>query len=746
MHHITRRMGVWLSLIGIYTFALGHVAPDLAAEQLSQRTHSASFLKRLAGSPIAVRGSSARPAFSGTIQTTPSKRRLIPSRTQQTQPSKRASTQPPVAVRVLPASGNVTVLQTIPPKPRANPPPVLRQPAVSSPASTVSSGVRKSSKVRKSSQPNPATAEQWRTNREQREREMGLNLIELGKKALLAQEPYQAFLFFASAQRWLGPQHAEANFYTAITRLLSLPMQHHGLFSALGFRGPKQTPLRMEHVNPLRFTAVAPAQISLPSQIARGVDLQRFVATEIIPDVRQSLEELNAIPPGFVSTIPLSNPLTGASRVEVDDADVALSRAATHVALAALHLTQVYNVDVDLERARAELTKQGAQTIPVLLARHPAALRLQDARSSSEAKAELLRTIDDALTADRLIRAELDDQRDDLFSYSTRPQDIKKRQAFNQALADLRRSLEGLPESLWTLTVDQLFNLGALFDRPIDLRSLGTGRGIQAALLEHVLSQIQYALNNLRKAPASFSQTIDRQRDFGLRKGRVVEVDYGDVLALRSALESLQAGILVIASYNMDVNIEELAPLAIKNTLNVNLDILGRSPKFLRLQESSRITEATTVAEGAIQSAIEALAYLKKDDDTNQRDDLIPYQGWVRNHEPYWQESLRQLKTAPWVTIIPVHPGQPGSELPLNLRPLVQGQWEPRGLLPKFDGFIPVPGTLPDPTLSGVLPTMTQQRWAEDVWPEKIRKRLAPPPPQKKPIQPSPQQPPTKKP
>lgn len=565
---------------------------------------------------------------------------------------------------------------------------------------------------------------------QQRYQEMGLRLIQLGKDVLLKKDPYQAFLFFASAQRWLGPGHAEANFYTAVTRVLSLPMDEQPLFASLGFRGPHRRAFTRDHVNPLQWTARPPRGVIVPPALSTGGKIQDLIAKDAQPALLESLDELQRIPEGFVSLLKTSNPLSGVQRVEIDDADVALFRAAIHLALVEIHLAQVYNADVDLRQALDKVHEVGLrQRAADLLLRYPAALRVREVSQSVAAKQELLAAIADYLSADVLMRAERDDQQDDLFSYSSRLQDGKQSRAFLQALIDLRKSLQGLPDAVWTLTIDQALDLGHFFDHPIDLRSLGTGQGVQELLLTYLLHQTTYALTNLRKAPANSSWYIDPEnRGFG--SGPQTEVDAGDLLALQAALESLQAAVRVVASYNLGINLEELAPKIADRTVDVPKDILSRYPLLLRIQSPVRLGEAKVSTQRALDFLLSASDYLRKSEDAYQRDDLFPFQGdLARFEEPAWRAEALQLRSR-WAASIDSNPAkrQRDDDIFVDLNPVFDGRRDPRDLLPRFQGHLPVPGTLPDPTLDGIVPDMKKQQDWDRVWPEQLKARFKKPP------------------
>lgn len=535
-------------------------------------------------------------------------------------------------------------------------------------------------------------------------------LIEQGKKALVDRDPMAAFRAFRKAHL-LDSQNPEVHFYLAVSRLLSWPPRHRRLIRQLEITGPQGARLQETDLNPFRWTAVFPQALVPPSRFSTGAKVQEFLRRDWGRTLRRSLSNLARVPTGFQSTLPLLNPLTGAMTVEIDDADVALARAFLHLGLAELYQTQLYNVDVDL----ADLNRRRQQEGTIrwredLLFPYPNLGRIQDATQAQRAKGAILAAIDDYLAADTFLRNETDDQREDLILFSNRPQDQQKAAVFRRELANLKKSLTGLSDAGWTLTFDQLLHVGDFFDRPLDIRSLERGQGIQEAFVSYLHHQSQRAMENLRKAPFSFSEPIDADTLAVTSITRPLEVDYGDVLATQTLLESLNAVTSLLAGYDLDVATPEVAMQADAGTLDVQKDLLDPYPFLFKIRDLTRFPEAKLSSRQATQVALDASHYLRSREDADQKDDLSPFTEEWAPLEAHWRAQLERLERT-FSGTIDLDPSQTTKELRVNLNPLLDGQLQLRELLPKFEGISPIPGTLPDPTLGGTLPDFTQDDW-----------------------------------
>lgn len=527
-------------------------------------------------------------------------------------------------------------------------------------------------------------------------------------KATLLKDPSTAYRLFQTAYR-LAPTHPEANFYLAVSRLLSWSMRYAYELRSLGFQGPRRRALHAVYANPFRFMVTAPRSLRLPESLSNGAEIQQRLTQAVMAELQASLTELARVPDTFASSLPARNPLTGSPAIEVDGADVALLRAALHAALASCRLAQLYDVEAEILPLVARAEEEESTLAAEVLEAHPRLLRIRDAAQAGLAKDALLAAIDAYLAADALLRAETDDQRDDLFTFSTVPADVQNQEAFRQALVDLRNSLAGLSNAAWGLTLDQFLHVGDFFDRPVDLRALETGQGIQDFLLSHLLYQSERALTNLRNAPVTFSERID-QRVAGT-SARPLELDYGDLLALQGALESFNAAAKILASYNAELSLPQTASQAGQADFDLDEAVLAPHPQLLQVTHRDRLAEGRIRGAQALRTVLDALAYARSSEDPDQSDDLVPLVGdrpdRIAAHLRPQLEALQSSLQAR----IDLDPEVVGDELLVNLAPIFDVPLNPREVLPQFDGVTPRPDTLPDPTLGGILPEATRDTW-----------------------------------
>ncbi len=531
-----------------------------------------------------------------------------------------------------------------------------------------------------------------------------------GKERLVDSDVWGAYRNFSSAFRYSQRRDPEATFYLAVTRLLAWPMRHQRAIESLGATGPKGRALQFTDLNPLRFMVELPSTFMGPLQFSRGAEVQRYLAQQLITELTLSQAQLNRIPKGFQSALPARNPLTGVGQIEIDDADIALCQAAISVALAQTHLGQVYNVDVETEDFIQRVQREEFGSPSGYLDNHPDLLHLQDPAKAQSARDTLVNAIDQYLAADALLQQETDDQTDDLFSFSTESLDLQRAATFRKTLQDVRTSLLRLTDSGWSLAVNQFLDLGDFFEDPIDLRSLDTGRGIQAALLPRLFAQSERALTNLRNAPVTFSEQVDPVLT-GLRHpNKMLEIDYGDLLAIQTLLEGANTAMVMLGSYNIDVRIPEVAEKAIAQTLDVERDLLAPYPDVLRVGDFESIVRARLLGRRAIGAALSTSFYLRSLDDPVTSDELFQYEGRVAQWDAHLRPQLAELENS-WAVIVDPSPNRTGDEFRLNLNPLFEQPLHPRDFLPQFNGVRPIKGTFPDPTLGGIVPDFTQETW-----------------------------------
>lgn len=541
--------------------------------------------------------------------------------------------------------------------------------------------------------------------------ELAQRWVARGKERLVNRDTLRAYEMFQLAS-WLDRYNAEANFYVAVTRLLSYPMRRARLFRQAGLTDPDAgEELTSEDVNPLAWMAVFPEEVILPQQFQTGEQVQHFLMLNARRELLESLEALNRIPEeGFTSLLLVRNPLTGADDVDIDRADVDMFQAAIYATLAQVDLGRVYNLDVDIEALIEWAQTASHDLAEYLLGTYPELLRIRDADRGIMVKEDLIAAVDRYLAAEASMLAETDDQTNDLFAFSILPEDIRKERAFHEAALNLKQSLSGLSDPAWTLTLDQVLHLGDFFERPVDLRSLENGHGIQQMLLSHVRSQAHRALVNLEKATSDYSEIVDPAA-YEFESDRVVEVDYGDLVAVKSFVESLDTAISLLNTYNADAEIEPLASKTAEGTLDVQQE-LDTHPEMLRVREASHLSEAKTIALQGLERAIDAIDYAQRADDADQADDVVPTDANALAALEFLRPQLEQFRDL--VGVIDPHADVEADEIPADLNRLVDDARDMREFLPAFEGTRPVPGTMSDPTLGGMLPEATEQFWGFD--------------------------------
>ena len=104
-----------------------------------------------------------------------------------------------------------------------------------------------------------------------------------------------------------------------------------------------------------------------------------------------------------------------------------------------------------------------------------------------------------------------------------------------------------------------------------------------------------------------------------------IEIDYGDVLLLRSFLYTLKAFILLIDSYDMDgLDIQEVAVLINADVMQLQRDIFDRYTDFFNLKTPNSLSESKTALLLAIDTWQAAYEFIDGETDP-QEDDLFAF-------------------------------------------------------------------------------------------------------------------------
>jgi hypothetical protein len=229
--------------------------------------------------------------------------------------------------------------------------------------------------------------------------------------------------------------------------------------------------------------------------------------------------------------------------------------------------------------------------------------------------------------------------------------------------------------------------------------------------MDHMLYQSQRALSNLRKAPVTFSEQIDGEVSGGSAGWRY-EIDHGDLLLVQSTLEGITAALGIIASYDVDVSVADVAERAARHALDVERDLLNPKPRLLRLQPQhiQDLLLARIALRRSLAYSLDASDYLRHSDDVNQQDDLFRLTGRLADVESRIRPEAERLLTTLVAHVNP-NPDVPGDDFLVDLNPWFDVPKDIRDYLPRFNGLRPDTDTLADPTLGGLLPDFTYEEW-----------------------------------
>jgi hypothetical protein len=274
-----------------------------------------------------------------------------------------------------------------------------------------------------------------------------------------------------------------------------------------------------------------------------------------------------------------------------------------------------------------------------------------------------------------------------------------------------------------TRNSNDFLDAGPPYDTPIELPGNSpSGEEIRQFLAEPYMTLLNETLENLAKIPNSFKTilTADETGD------QATEVDYGDVLMYKAMLNGNRCLVLIMSSYNLNMDIDAIAKKISNDQFNINTDLLKPYPEFLKLLSGGGTTLGT--AEEAlldtINSYLAASEFIRSETD-NQWDDLVEIIPVELGDEELLRQNLNELKaslnenrTADLTDNV--------EHLALNLNPFFgygSGPYNLRDFLPLFDHCNdPKNGTMghglgDDPTLGGILPEFSQGDWDFEIVP-----------------------------
>jgi len=274
---------------------------------------------------------------------------------------------------------------------------------------------------------------------------------------------------------------------------------------------------------------------------------------------------------------------------------------------------------------------------------------------------------------------------------------------------------------------------------------------LQIFLCDPYMDLLDHVWTSLDKIPDDFS-TVLTTDETGAEFN--ITVDHGEVLLYKSMIKANKFLIYVTTSYDLDIDIVEIAKFLIYVTTSYDLDIdisydldidieenaleleekgeelpqgyindlLEANPEFLTLVQN-RLNSAKQALLEAIGLYFQASQFIREERDRASYYYLISFEEYLEI-EKFFREILDELRES----ILDYHKGaelgDPEDLFVLNLSPFFgdygDGPFDLRDFLPKFDQYNhPVSGTVGhgldnDPTLGGIFPGLTQADWGID--------------------------------
>ena len=231
-----------------------------------------------------------------------------------------------------------------------------------------------------------------------------------------------------------------------------------------------------------------------------------------------------------------------------------------------------------------------------------------------------------------------------------------------------------------------------------------SGQAIQDFFRSVIIPEIDGALANLSVIAESFNLTLTASET---GEDRNIEVDYGDVLLYRSFLHTVKAWFLIICSYDIDMDIDDIVEKMNSDLFNINTDLLDAYPGLLQLLADGSITigDAREAILAAIEGYDAASTFIREETD-DQWDDLIMLDPEDEAEELEFRTNLEEIKNS-------LENGGPieisEDSTSVDLREFFDDPISIRYYMPSFN-YDPYTGeykgvsSFPDKTFSGILP------------------------------------------
>ncbi len=174
-----------------------------------------------------------------------------------------------------------------------------------------------------------------------------------------------------------------------------------------------------------------------------------------------------------------------------------------------------------------------------------------------------------------------------------------------------------------------------------------TGADIVAFIRNILLPEIDGAISNLNVLSDTSSDSINSITIFTAAmtgSDTNLEVDYGDVALYKSMLHVLKSILLVVTSYDLNIDIDSLLRKLQSETFDLKRDVINAYPKLLTLSNSEMSTAKTSLIDG-IDSLNSAIDFISTEQDP-QNNDLISFDPEDIENAKEFQLILSQINNS----------------------------------------------------------------------------------------------------
>ncbi|MFH1504850.1 MAG: dockerin type I repeat-containing protein [Candidatus Omnitrophota bacterium] len=478
--------------------------------------------------------------------------------------------------------------------------------------------------------------------------------IQKGKSALEEGDIVEANRFFKCALD-LAPKNQEVNLFFGMTRIPAMLMSKEDGPDSGSLDSVKELLDRLgltkEGRDFLNWTATIPVNEAGNPTLADSTllfsEIQEYLENHFIPELHLSFSCLENVEPNFNEQLRF-NSFWSSGTVEIDYGDVCCAKAVIKFFEAMLSSMFVYDLDIDNADAPRLISSQDIDIKRDIIDKYPSLLSLRNREVLGDIKLVLIEAVQHYIDASDFIRLENDDQSDDLISFvkysgEDGVQDyLNNEDRFREALIELKDSLQGERLSSHKLTPSKFISLGVLLDNPIEPRKLLETQGIQQHIITLIIPHIDSMIDNLFTVENGFTQMLTPE-EYGTTNN--IEIDYGDISLLKSALKRVKSALYIICSYDFNVDTYDTFIKSRTNTLSFQDDIINFYSGIGNLTDGSRLSEAKILLKEAHEDYLLGSEFIRNNEDYYQESSLI---------NNIWTITTVQISRKPVLTDYPV--------------------------------------------------------------------------------------------